>query len=312
MSVLRGVGALFLLAFIWIDSAIAQSYPAKPITVVVPYPPGGTTDALARIVMAEVSSRVGQPIVIDNKAGAGGSIGRSQVAGAAADGYMLVLDSVTNVSEALTPVAGLGAVPYVLAVSKNVPVSSVGDLVKQSQSKSAIRFGTAGSGSISDLAVDELVRRSGAAVTKTDYRGSGPALTDLRAGSVDAVFLDVASAASLKGDERTRLLGIASRQRSPLLSEVPTLGAQGVAMTVTNGFVLYAPSATPIQSIDVLQRAIRSVLADTRVKERLLSLGIETGPSFEGSAGDPTCPSGKTYCKCKKKCIPTGEACPAC
>lgn len=276
----------------------AQNWPQRSVRVVVPYPPGGPTDIVARLVAQKLSEKFGQSFVIDNRPGAGGNLGAEQVARAEADGYTLVVTTTAHainpavfrklgydISKDLAPVALLTRVPLVLVVNPSLKVQTVADLIalaKQPDSK--LSYASSGNGQSTHLSAELFKSRTGAKMTHVPYKGSAPALTDVAGGQVDVMFDTTLSAMPQVKSGRLRALAVTSAQRTAAAPDLPTLaeaGVPGYEATAWNG--LMAPAATPAAIIDKLNAAVNEVLRSDEVAKRLEADGAEPG---EGSAAD--------------------------
>ncbi|MBR0666037.1 tripartite tricarboxylate transporter substrate binding protein [Roseomonas hellenica] len=278
-------------------SASAQSFPNRPLRLVVPYPPGGNVDFTARLLAPVMSQVLGQPVVVDNRTGAGGILGTEAVARARSDGNTLLLGSTGPLSifpaaiprlpyDVLRDLAPIGIayrVPIVLMVSRQLAVQSLAEFVARAKAEPR-RFsaGTSGIGSGAHLAMELFNAGSGAGLVHVPYRGTGPALSDLIAGTIPVVFDQLSSALPLHADGRAFILGIASANRSPLLPEVPTLREVGLVepeLTTTLG--LLAPAGTPPGALETLRAALVAAVADPAIRQRLGELGAEIAPAAE-------------------------------
>ncbi|HET9652238.1 MAG TPA: tripartite tricarboxylate transporter substrate-binding protein, partial [Usitatibacter sp.] len=223
--------------------ALAQVYPSKPVKVIVPFAPGGGADIVARLVCQQLSQRLGQPFVVDNRGGAGGIIGADLVAKAPADGYTLLLgQSGPNVLNPnlyaklpydairdFAPITQATLYPYVIAVHPSVPARNLKELIALAKAKpGAVSYGTAGTGSSAHLAGELFARQLGIRLNHIPYKGAGPALADTVAGQVDMLFGDAASATQQAKAGRIRALAVTGSVRSPLIPEVPTAAEAGV------------------------------------------------------------------------------------
>jgi tripartite-type tricarboxylate transporter receptor subunit TctC len=283
--------AIVVFALAAAAGAWAQKYPTRPVLLIVPYPPGGLTDAVGRVVAEGMQGPLGQNVVIENVGGANGSIGSARVARAAPDGHTLLLGIWnTHVSTAklmkldydpvedFAPIAFLTDAPMLLTVHQKVPVNSYKELVgwlRANPDKAS--SGSAGIGSPPHL-LDELVRKQ----TKTrfetvHYRGAGPIMQDLMGGQIQMSFLNPATAAPHVRSGAIKALGVTSAQRLKILADVPTMAEAGYqgGLEFSLWSALYAPKGTPREIINTLNRAVVSSLATPKVRERLESQGME-------------------------------------
>ncbi len=271
-AALAGIGAFALPAL-----ARAQAFPSRTITIVVPYPPGGPIDTLARMIAQEGAADLGQAIVVDNRPGASGIIGSNAVARAEPDGHMLVLGTnqthATNQSLIKTcpydavrdfaPVAGIAAMPHVLVVGKDAAPKSVGDLVALAKaSPGKLTYGSIGNGSGAHLASELFKTKAGIDLLHVPFKGLAPMTTELLAGRID---LSIAPLPGLVAQQiaagSLRALGVARAERAPQLPAVPTFGEGGVAGVEADAWAaLFAPAKTPPMVIDRLYRAVATAL----------------------------------------------------
>jgi len=286
-------GLIALVAITFSGVAAAQAYPSRPIHLVVPFPAGGPTDIVARPLAQKLSEQLGQPVIIDNRGGAGGSIGAAVVAQAAPDGYTLLMATVgtqaINTSlyarlpyDALNdfaPVSLVARAPVALVAHPSVSANSVAELIALSKSLPAgLTFGSAGSGTPGHLSGEIFRSRTGAVIIHVPYKGSAPAIQDLVGGQIQLMFDPVQSVLPLIRSGRAKALAISSAKRSSVLPEVPTMvesGVPGEATTAWWGVV--APAKTPREIVVRLHREIEKALAASDVRDKLLAIGIEPG-----------------------------------
>ena len=272
-------------------SASAQSFPSRTITIVVPYPPGGPIDSLARLIAQEAAGDLKQPVVVENRPGGSGVIGVGAVARAEPDGYMLILGTnqthATNQSlirnwpfdavKDFVPIAGVAAMPHVLVVRKDFEANTVGDVVAMAKAKpGALTFGSMGNGSGAHLAAELFKTRAGIDMLHVPYKGLSPMTTELLAGRVD---LSIAPLPGLIAQQiasgNIRALGIASAQRTPQLDTVPTFAEAGVTGVEADAWAgLFAPAKTPPAVIDQLYKAVAAALAKETVRANLARQGL--------------------------------------
>ncbi len=271
--------------------AAAAAYPVKPLRLIVPYPPAGPTDLIARTINVRLAERLGQPVVVDNRAGADAVIGAEIAAHAPADGYTLLVATVTTlVVNPLTkaklpydaerdfaPVSMLAAQPYVLAVHPSLPINSVAQLVAYAKANPGkLNFGSANVSGSAHLAAEMLKQLAGIDVLHVPYRGTAPALTDLIAGRVSFMFTGISTARPLAVSGRLRVLAVSTEKRSPAMPEVPTVAEAGVPGYATTGWnSLVAPSGTPRTVVDRLNAVVRAIMNSGEVRERLTQQGID-------------------------------------
>lgn len=282
--------ALFSLALLP-SAVLAQAYPARSVTLVVPYPPGGTTDIVARLVAPKIAEQIGQPIVIENKAGAGGTIGAGFVTKAAPDGYTLLLgtppDQVTaqfltkqisyDPAKDFAPISLLVRGPNVLVVNPNVPAKTLAEFVALAkQQPGKLNFASAGKGNTSHLSGELFKVRAGIDITHVPYRGNAPASQDLLAGHVQALFEAPAASLGNIREGRVRPLAVTSAQRLKTLPDVPTFAEAGVnGVEVYTWFSILAPVRTPPEIVAKLNKAASAALADAGIRARLEEMSFE-------------------------------------
>jgi tripartite-type tricarboxylate transporter receptor subunit TctC len=277
-------------------------YPEKPIRLIVPFAPGGVTDTSGRLIAEALSKRLGQAIVVENRAGASGNIGTQQVATAAPDGYTLLLgfdgtlvinphvfsSFPIDVLADLAPVGMIGDATLILVAHPSFPPKTLKDLIAYSQKQpGGVPYGTSGVGGTPHIAGELLNQRAGAKLTHVPYKGGGPAMTDALGGNIPLVYTAVAGA--LQHVKQGRLAGIAvsSAQRSPSLPDVPTFAESGVPDFEASSWVaILAPPKTPRPIVERLNRELNAALADPPVAEKLLTLGIVVLPGPPEALGE--------------------------
>ncbi|SEB15919.1 tripartite tricarboxylate transporter substrate binding protein [Variovorax sp. YR216] len=278
------VAALALAAF-----AAHAAYPDRTITVVVPYAPGGAADAVARVVSARLGAKLGATVIVDNRAGASGTIGAAYVAKAAPDGYTVLYDATPYsinphlfpkmpfAADALQPLSLVLLAPNALIVKADSPFKTVNDLVARSKAQPGkVNFASGGSGTVQRLASELFRQKLGLDMVHVPYKSGGPAITDVMGGQVDFMFATVAASYPLVSSGKLRALAVSSPKRSPRLPDVPT-----VAETVIPGYEAFEwngmllPARTPKEITDKLQRAVVEVLKEDEVQKRLSDLGAQ-------------------------------------
>lgn len=288
-ALLAGMAAAAVLGMT--GPVLAQDYPNKVIKLVVPYPPGGATDVIGRVMAQKLSVALGQQVVVDNRAGAAGSIGAAAVAAAPADGYTLLMGAMTShsISAALNPkvatfdmdksfapVTIVGTVPLVFVVNPSIKASTLAEFIALAKSRSApLSFASAGNGSPQHLAGEMFQRAAGVQMLHVPYKGSGPAMTDLMGGQVDSMIETAPAAQSHIKAGKLRAIAAASAQRIATLPEVPTATEAGLkGFEVSSMFGIAAPAGTPAAIVTRLNDALKSILTLPDVKESLLAQGV--------------------------------------
>lgn len=287
---LRGCLHLLLAsALSWATVGHAQSdFPNRPLKLVVPFPPGGSVDVAARLVAKDLSERLGQPVVIDNRAGAGGSVGSEFVARSAPDGYQLVWGTVsshaTNMAllpnlkydaiKDFAPITQLMEQPLLVVVPIGSPISSFEQLLKASRAASGgLTFGTPGVGTTGHLTGELLKRSIGLNARHVAYKGSHPMLTDLVGGQIDFGIDNLPSALAQVKAGRLKALAITSRERSRLAPEIPPLADSANGMVVVAWQGLFAPAGTPEPVLERLSREVREILHRPEMRAKLIEMG---------------------------------------
>ena len=294
MSIARRwiLGATLAAALPW--AAQAQDFPSKPLRMVVPFGPGTTTDIVGRAVAEGMGKLLGQTVVVDNRAGAGGGIGSDAVAKSPADGYTLVMGTVgTHAINAslykklpydplrdFAPVAFAGYTPTMLVVPANSPFKTVKDLAEQARKPGAnLSFASAGNGTSGHLAGELLKARVGGEMTHVPYKDGGLALSDVIGGQVQFMFYHPAAVLPHIKSGKLRALGVSSARRSAAAPELSTLAEQGLApFDLVAWFMVYAPAATPAPVLARLREAAAQALAQSDIASRLTAQGLELRP----------------------------------
>jgi tripartite-type tricarboxylate transporter receptor subunit TctC len=280
----------FVAALALAASSLAQAaWPERPITFVVPYAPGGAADALARVVAAKVGLKLGATVIVDNRAGASGTIGASSVAKAQPDGYTVLYDAtpysinphlfakMPYPATALQPLSLVSLAPNVIIVKADAPYKDVKDLIAKAKAEPGkVNFASGGAGTVQRLAAELFRQQLGLDMVHVPYKSGGPAITDVMGGQIDFMFGTVAASAPLIGAGKLRGLAISSPQRSPRLPGVPT-----IAETVIPGYEVYewngmfVPAGTPPDVVGRLQKAVVESLQDEEVRKRFTDLGAQ-------------------------------------
>lgn len=274
--------------------AAAQTFPAKPITLVVPFPPGGTVNLMGRLIAERMSHTLGQQVIVDNRAGAGGTLGAAHVAKSPADGYTLLMGSMGQAvqpllykklpfdgAKAFTSVATFATVPNVLAVSNNTPVKNMAEFVAYAKARpGSINMASAGIGSINHLTGEMFEDRAGVKLTHVPYKGASPATTDLQAGQVDVLFANLPNVLPLAKAGRVRLLGVASDKRAGAIPEVPTFAEGGVKdVVVQSWYGIMAPAGTPSAVIRKIQDTVLAIALEPEFIAQLAEQGAQPFPN---------------------------------
>lgn len=275
----------------WAQAPATSDWPTKPVRWVVPFPPGGAMDAIARTLGDKAGKALGQSFVIENKAGAGGNIGADLVAKAPADGYTIMITSIGMATNKplygklsydpvkdFAPVSLLAVVPNVLVTNATQPnVKTVADLVAAARkAPGQLSYASAGNGTSIHLAGELFTSLTGTDMLHVPYRGSGPAVADLLGGQVNYMFDSITSARSHLQSGKLRALAVTTTKRSPALPNVPTMAEAGVAgYELSPWFAVFAPAGTPKPVIDKLNRALRDAMKQPDVAARFESMGAE-------------------------------------
>jgi tripartite-type tricarboxylate transporter receptor subunit TctC len=279
------------------NAALAQDYPTKPVKWVVAYPPGGTTDILARLIGQYLSEHLGQQFVIDNRPGAGNNIGTEVVANSPPDGYTLLLVNPANGINAtlykklpfnflrdIAPVAGITRVPNVMEVNPNFPAKTVAEFIAYGKANPGkINMASSGNGTSVHLSGELFMAMTGVRMTHVPYRGSGPALTDLIAGTVDAMFDNMPSSIEFIRSGKLRALAVTTEVRSEALPDVPVVADTVPGYEASAWFGIGAPKGTPANIVEKINKSVNDALADPKMKVRLADLG---GVPMRGTPAD--------------------------
>jgi tripartite-type tricarboxylate transporter receptor subunit TctC len=270
--------------------AQSESWPSRPIKLIVPFAPGGNTDSIARITAEKLSKVIDQPFIVDNKAGANGVIAANFVAKAAPDGYtflmaampiMAILPVITKTGydpiKDFTPVSIVGTNPFVLGIGKHVPANNLKEFVQYVKNNPGkLNYASGGSGSVSHLSAVLFVNRAGLDMTHVSYKGGAPAVADLLGGQVEMYFGNISELTPHATAGNIKIIGVSSESRSSLIPNVPTIAESGYPgfKTITwNGIV--APVGTPTSIINKLSSAIQEIVATADMQTRLLQIGVD-------------------------------------
>ena len=273
------------------EAAAQASWPARPVRLIVPFPPGGSNDVLARALAERLSPRLGQPVVIENRGGAGGAIGADAVAKSAPDGYtlMFISSSLTtnaatqplpyNPATDFTAVAHVASAPMIVAVGADFEAQTLQDLLRIARAQpNRLRFGGAGPGDTSFFAGELLKQAADIQMEAVSYRGIVDAQTDVAAGRIELVVTTLASARSLIDAGRMRVLAVAAEQRDPALPNVPTAREAGLDFTTGVWFGLFGPAGMPAPVVARLNREVNEILRDASYQEFLARVGATAAP----------------------------------
>lgn len=285
----RFLATLLLLPFL----ALAQGYPARPVRVIVPYPPGGATDVMARIIAQKLNETWPQAMVVENKPGASGTVGSEVVAKSPADGYTLLLQGTQHAINLslykqlpydtlrdFAVVAYVASAPFLLVVHPSVPANSVAELIAYIRAKpGGLNYGSSGVGGGAHLAGEIFKTSAGVQLTHIPYKGAAPAMADLLGGQVPMVFDPIPTSITQVRSGKIKALAITSARRSALIPELPTVAESGLpGFEVAAWFGLYAPASTPKDIVARLNAEVNRVLQLPDVKEKFAGLGAESMP----------------------------------
>ena len=296
------LAACFLIATGAAIHALAQSYPTKPIRMIVPFAPGGPNDVLARLVAPKLTEQLGQAVVIENRGGAGGTIGMEMLAKLPGDGYALGMGGSSNLAVAaslyeklaydptkdFTPVINVAAVPYALAVNPSVPARNVKELIALASRKAKyLSYGSSGTGSMSSLAAELFKHMSRTDIVHVPYKGTAPALTDVVTGQIEMMFADLGIAQTHASAGRLRLLGISTPKRSRAAPQLPTIAEAGLpGYDVSPWFGLVGPAGMPRDIVARVHGIVAAGLKSADVLQRMNTLGYDpVGDTPEHFAG---------------------------
>jgi tripartite-type tricarboxylate transporter receptor subunit TctC len=294
------MGSLWLMLFflpLAVD-AQAQAYPTKPIHFVVPYPPGGPLDTVARLLGQRVAESTGQPVIVDNKPGAGGSIGAEAVAKAPPDGYTILMGAVATHAinptlyasipydpiKDFTPVTQIASTPNVLVVNPAVPAGNVRAFIAYAKANPGkLNFGSGSTGSAGHLAGELFKTMAGIDMTHVPYKGAAPAMNDLIAGRIQVMFDNLSSSLAQMRAGKVRALAVTTAKRSALAPELPTIAESGLpGFDINTWFGILVPAGTPRAIVERLHGEFTGALATRDIREKMLNLGAEPVGSSPG------------------------------
>jgi tripartite-type tricarboxylate transporter receptor subunit TctC len=269
--------------------ASAQDYPTKPVKLIVPFPPGGSNDVVGRMIALQLSDRLGQQVVVDNRGGAGGIIGTEAAAKAAPDGYTLLVISIAHAVspwlyqlhydpvKSFTPVSILASGPNVLVVHPSLPVHSVTELIALAKEKPGeLNYASAGIGSFQHLSGELFKLTAGVNIVHVPYKGGGPAMTDVIGGHTKIMFSSLVQTSPFVLNGQLRALGTSGAKRNPALPDVPTIEEAGLpGYEATNWWGIVAPAGTPAAIVDKLHREIAAVQDSPKTKEQFATQGAD-------------------------------------
>ena len=286
---MRVLLCVFFIAAFFPMTAAAETYPNKPVRLIVPFPPGGSNDVVGRMIAVQLSTRLDKPVIVENQGGAGGLIGTEMAARSQPDGYTLLLVSVAYAfipaiyklpyepATAFAPVAILGAGPVVIAVTSKLPVNSVKELIALAKEKPGeLNYATAGVGSFQHLASELFKLQAGVDIVHIPFKGGGPAMMDVIAGNTQIAIGSLVQMLPQIKAGKLKALGVGSANRIAALPELPTISEAGVpGYEVTNWWGIVVPAGTPRSIIDRLHKELTAVVASTETKKRFETEGAE-------------------------------------
>ena len=289
-SILAAVAAAIALATLPLAAHAQASYPDKPVRFIVPYPPGGGTDVIARIVQEKFAQALAQPVLIENRGGAAGSLGTDIAAKSAADGYtvLFTLSSHTinpaiyaklpfDTVKDFLPIGTVASLPQILVANPQFPANTVAELTALARAKpGTLSFASVGNGSPGHLAGELYKLRTGTQLVHIPYRGGGPAVIDVMGGQVPLLWVSIPAAAQFVKTGKLKALAVSTTKRSAAFPDVPTMQEAGVAdFEVDSWYAMFVPAKTPKAVVDKLNRALNAVVSQPEIKERLLAQGSE-------------------------------------
>ena len=273
-----------------VTSALAQSYPTKPVRMVVPYPPGGATDVIGRMIADKLGTKWGQAVIVDNRAGAGTTVGAENVAKSAPDGYTLFETTATHTISAslypklnydpikdFTPITLTATIPLVLVTGPKVPAKNLDELLKWIKSQpGGASIGSPGNGSVQHLTGELFKTKAGVNTVHVPYKGAAPMITDLLGGQVDMAFATLSEVTSYIKSGKLRAIGLAHDKRMSAVPDVPTFGEQGMKGFVgATWFGTFAPAKLPAELRDRITKDIQAIVATPEMTKKLEDMGAE-------------------------------------
>lgn len=270
-------------------SALAQSYPVRPVTVINPWTPGGPADAVARPILQKLSERLGQQFVVENRAGANGVIGSAMVARARPDGYTLLFSHVGPITispalqrdmpydpvKDLAPITQVVSAPLVLVVRPQLPIHDLGELIAYAKAHPGkLSYGSVGPGSTTHLAGAILGKKAGVELLHVPYKGAAPVITDMLGGQIDMAFLNISGAVAYLKSGQLRGIAVSTRRRSALQPELPAISERFPDYEINSWYGMMAPAGTPQAIIDKLQGEIAAIVKLPDVARQLEGLGL--------------------------------------
>ena len=292
MKTWKRLAALWLLSLTALGSAVAQTFPSQTVKIIVPFPPGGTTDILARQVANELAQKWGAPVIVDNRAGASGTIGSEQLVRSPRDGYTLMVTATHHVINPslyknlkydtrtdFTPIALIASVPNVLVVNPSLPVKNVQELIKYAKDKPGVlSFGSTGVGGANHLAGELFKHTAGIDIVHVPYKGAAPALNDLIGGHIPIMFDSLPGVIQHIRSGQLRALGVTSLKRAPAAPDIPTIDESGIrGFDATAWFGMYAPGNMPAELIRKISGDVLEVLRSQRIQTQFAEQGADPG-----------------------------------
>ena len=298
MQPIKSLGIALALAMAQLVPGTAAAQDPNTVRLVAPYPAGGPIDVIARVLARPLGEELARPVVVDNRAGASGTIGAGNVARSTPDGSVLLLNTSIQVLlphlmklpydtlADFTPLGQVNSIPFILVVNKDLPFKTVGELVAfAQQNPGKLNYASNSSGSASHLVAEQFKRMAGVSLVHIPYKGSAPAITDMIGGQVQLMFEQGPSVSAYLKSGQLRALGVTSLKRSTIVPDVPTFTEAGFPFTYSNWQGIWAPAGLPPATAQRLTAAVKAVMARADVRQRLTELGTEpatlSGPEFD-------------------------------